>query len=260
MSNYVRKTDLKNATHVDTSSFALKTNVANLKTEFDKLDIDKLESVPVDLSKLSDVVKNDVVKKDVYDKLLVKVDDIDNSDFVLKTNYNADKTKLEKKIPDTGSLVKKTDYNTNIEGKIHGISNLATKIALTTVENKIPDVSSLVKKTDYNTRVAEIDTKVSSLDGKTHENKTRNESIKNELIGSMKDNLSIFWGNIVFDRGDCSQAYLIFQPLHRYVKIIANTKHISEWKPKGLSDKSIKPPPTSNKSLTPLIDYYSYNI
>ena len=71
-------------THVDTSSFALKGNLANLKTEFDKLDIDKLGPVPVDVSKLSDVAKNDVVKKTVYDKLVAKVDNIDTSDFVLK--------------------------------------------------------------------------------------------------------------------------------------------------------------------------------
>ena len=57
LSNYVTKTDLKNVTHVDASSFALKANLANLKTEVDKLDIDKLAPVPVDLSKLSDVVK-----------------------------------------------------------------------------------------------------------------------------------------------------------------------------------------------------------
>ena len=63
LSNYATKTDLKNVTHVDTSSFALKTNLANLKTEVDKSDIDKLVPVPVDLSKLSDVVKNDAVKK-----------------------------------------------------------------------------------------------------------------------------------------------------------------------------------------------------
>ena len=63
LSNYATKADVKNILHVDTSSFALKTNLANLKTEIDKLDIDKLVPVPVDLSKLSDVVKNDVVKK-----------------------------------------------------------------------------------------------------------------------------------------------------------------------------------------------------
>ena len=96
MSNYATKTDLKNVTHVDTSSFALRTNLAGLKTKVGKLDIDKLVPVSIDLSKLSDVVKNYVVKKTVYDKLVAKVDDIDTSDFVLKTNYNAEKNKIRK--------------------------------------------------------------------------------------------------------------------------------------------------------------------
>ena len=65
LSNCATKTDLKNVTHVDVSSFALKSNLASLKTKVDKLDIDKLAPVPVDLGKLSDVVKNDVVKKTV---------------------------------------------------------------------------------------------------------------------------------------------------------------------------------------------------
>ena len=76
----------------------------------------------------------------------------------------------------------------------------------------------------------------------------------------MKDLLPVLGEIISFDGRDDSQVYLIFQPLHRYVKIIANTKYISEWKSKGLSDESIKPPPTSDNSLTPLIDYYGYNI
>ena len=81
--NYATKTDLKNVTHVDTSSFALKTNLGNLKTEVDNLDIDKLAPVPLYLSKLRDVVKNDVFKKTAYDKLVVKVNNIDdNSEFV----------------------------------------------------------------------------------------------------------------------------------------------------------------------------------
>ena len=108
LSNYATKTDIKNISHVDTSSFALKTNLANLKTEVDKLDIDKLVSVPVDLSKLSDVVKNDVVKKDVYNKLVTKVNAIDTSGFVLKTKYDKDKSELDNKIPDTSGLVKIT--------------------------------------------------------------------------------------------------------------------------------------------------------
>ena len=63
LSNYATKTVLRNITHIDTSSFALKTNLASIKTEVDKLDIDQLAPVPADLSKLSDVVKNHVVKK-----------------------------------------------------------------------------------------------------------------------------------------------------------------------------------------------------
>ena len=94
-------------THLDTSSFALKPNLANLKTEVDKLDIDKSAPISVDLSKLSDVVKDDVVKKTVYDTLVAKVNNNDTSDFVLKTKYNTGKTELENKIPDLSNLVKK---------------------------------------------------------------------------------------------------------------------------------------------------------
>ena len=94
---------------------------------------------------MSYVVKNDVVKKTVYDKLVAKVNNIDTSDFVLKTKYNTDKTELENKIPDVSNLVKKTKL-TELENKIPDISNLATKTVLTTVENKIPSVSNLVKK------------------------------------------------------------------------------------------------------------------
>ena len=105
--NYATKADIKNISHVDTSSFALKTNLANLKHEVDKLDIDNLVPVPTNLSKLSDVVKNAVVKKDVYDKLVAKVNNIDPSGFLLKTKYDTNKLELENKIPDTSSLVKK---------------------------------------------------------------------------------------------------------------------------------------------------------
>ena len=110
LSNYATKADIKNISHVDTWSFVLKTNLASLKTEVDKLDIDKLVPGPVDLGKLSHVVKNDVVKKDVYDKLVTKVNNIDTSGFVLKTKYDTDKSELENKFPDTNGFVKKTDY------------------------------------------------------------------------------------------------------------------------------------------------------
>ena len=133
-------------THVDTSSFALRTNLVNLKTEIDKLDIDKLAPVPFDLSKLSDAVKKNVVKKTAYDKLVAKVNSIDTSDFVLETKYNTNKTESEKKIPDVSNLVKEAKL-TELENKIADISNLATKTALTAVGNKIPDISNLAKKT-----------------------------------------------------------------------------------------------------------------
>ena len=82
-------------------------SIVGLKTEVDKLDIDRLVPVPTDLSNLSNVVKNDLVKKAVYNKLVAKVDNIDTSDFVLKTKYSTNKAELENKIPDTSNLVKK---------------------------------------------------------------------------------------------------------------------------------------------------------
>ena len=114
LSGYATKTDFKNVTHVDVSSFASKKNLASLKTEVDKLDVGKLTPVPDYLAKLSNVVKNDAVKKTEYDKLVKKVDNIDTTRFVLKTTYDTDKSDLEKKIsdedkkiPDTSDLVNK---------------------------------------------------------------------------------------------------------------------------------------------------------
>ena len=88
LSNYATKADIKNTSQVDTSRFALKSTLASLKSEVDKLYIDKLVPIPVDLSKLSDVVTNNVFKKTVYDKLVAKVNSTDTSAFVLKTKYN----------------------------------------------------------------------------------------------------------------------------------------------------------------------------
>ena len=79
-----------------------------------------------------------LLKKAVYDKLIAKVNSVDTGGFVLKTKYDADKSKIENKIPDTSRLVKKTDYYAKIneiEGKIPSISGLATNTALTAVEN-----------------------------------------------------------------------------------------------------------------------------
>ena len=134
LSNYATKANVKNISHVDTSSFALKTNLGNIKTEVDKLDIEKLVAVPVDLGKLIDVVKNDVIKKtDDNAKITERENKIpDTTNLATQTAL----TTVKNEIPDTSGLVKKTDYNTKItelENKIPDMSNLATKTALTTV-------------------------------------------------------------------------------------------------------------------------------
>ena len=155
LSNYATKAHTKNISYVDTSSFELESKLVSLKTEVDKVDIDKLVPVPVDLSKLSDVVK-----KTAYDKLVAKVNSIDASAFVLKTKYETDKSKIENKNPD-----KKTDYNTKIakiEGEVPNVRNLVTKATLTTIDNKIPSVSSLAKRTDYNAKITEIENRLNN--------------------------------------------------------------------------------------------------
>ena len=123
LANYATKDDVKNITHVDISSYATKTNLAALKTEIDKIDTDKLKTVPADLAKLSNVVKNDVVKKTDYntkvtsietqivgvtkntvDNLadITKLKAVDTSNFVLKTKLTADVNTLDNKIDGVG--------------------------------------------------------------------------------------------------------------------------------------------------------------
>ena len=130
-----------------------------METEVDKLEIGKLVPVPVDLSKLSDVVKNVVLNKTVYDKLVAKVDNIDTSDILLKIKYKTDKKELEKKISNVTNIVKGAKL-TELLSKIPDVGNLSRKTALTAIENKIPDVSGLVKKTDYNANITKIEKKL----------------------------------------------------------------------------------------------------
>ena len=115
LSSYATKSDLKDITHVDTSTFASETNLLALKTEIDKIDTEKLKTVTDDLAKLSNVVKNDVVKKTEYNTLKTKVNAIDTSNYVSRTKYEKDGsdfedklTKIENKIPDVSGLAKKS--------------------------------------------------------------------------------------------------------------------------------------------------------
>ena len=99
----------------------------------------------------------------------------------------------------------------------------------------------------------DFDAKLSSLNRKITANKSKHFLVENEFKKLKTFDLSYFRGKSHFEE-DGTQNYLVFQPMYRYFKVIANTKYISEWKSKGLSGQSIKPPSTSDNSLSPLID------
>ena len=128
-------------------------SLSNLKSKVDKLDIDKLVPVPVDLSKLSNAVKNDVVKKDVYNAEIKniedKIPDINNLATKTTVNANAKIDKAKGEIPNITNLATNASLNVKVnedKGEILHIANLATTSALTAVENKIPSISTVVKK------------------------------------------------------------------------------------------------------------------
>ena len=211
------------------------------------------------MNKLSEIVKNDVLKKAVYDKLAAKVNNIDTSDFILKTKYQTYRAELEKKIPDQTDFVKNTKL-TELEHKIPDFSSLATKTTLTVVENKIPDISSLVKKTNDDTKISELekklsdhnhdkyittpefnmaasvfnarlaqanlrterdfDVKLSSLNRKITSNKTKHLLVENELKKLKTFDSSCFLSKSHFEE-DGTQNYLVFQPMYIYCKWIA---------------------------------------
>ena len=235
--------------------------------------------VPTDLSKLSNMVKNDVVKKTDHNKLVTKVDNIDTSSLVKKTDYNTKITEIEGKIPDTSGFVKKTDYDTKIteiEDKIPDISNLATKTALTTIENEIPDIRNLATKTALITVENKIPD-ISNLATKTAltavENKTPDisslvkKSDYNTKITLVEDNikklrtygLSYFSGRKYLDEGDGKQNYLVFLTMRKYFKlslVVSVIDRVLSRQSKGISNQSIKPPTTSNYGLNPKLSYY----
>ena len=121
LSNYATKDDVKNITHVDVSSYATKTNLAALKTEEDKIDVDKLKTVPDDLAKLSNVVKNEVVKKTDFSAVTY----VTRTKFSTDSNALDDKIdKAEKKIPDICSLETKRNITTLVNNLNNKIDNL----------------------------------------------------------------------------------------------------------------------------------------
>ena len=231
----------------------------------------------------------------MHDKLVGKVSNIDTSDFVLKTKYNADKTELESKIPDVTHFIKKTKH-TELENKSPDVSSLATETAQITIENKIPNVNSLVKKADYDTKITEIENKLNNhnhdkfittpvfntlaadvfnarlaqanlitktdfnaklsiLNRKITTNQTKNLLIQIELNKLKTFDSSYFIDKSRFEE-DGTKNYLVFQPINKCFKVITGTDYVSSWKSKGLSAETIKPPATSDNSLTPVLNYY----
>ena len=122
LTNYATKTYLKNITHVDVSSFASKTNLAALKTEVDKIDIDKLKTAPTDLAKLTNAIENDIVKKTDYNTKVTSIE-AQIAGLTKNTVDNlADITKL--KAIDTNSFVTRTKFSANtnaLDDKIDGV-------------------------------------------------------------------------------------------------------------------------------------------
>ena len=178
LSNYATKDDVKNIIHVDVSSYATKTNLAALKTEVNKIDVDKLKTVPDDLAKLSNVVKNEVVKKidfsaDTY---------VTRTKFSTDTNALDDKIdKVEKKIPDISSLETKRNVTTLVNNLNNRIDNL-----------KINDYAKKASLTNYmlastfNTKSTELEIKTKDTDIIAKSAVIKANSIKSDLDDYVK--------------------------------------------------------------------------
>ena len=151
LSNYAAKDDVKNITHVDVSSYVTKTNLAALKTEVDKIDVDKLKTVPDDLAKLSNVVKNEVVKKtdfsaDTY---------VTRTKFSTDTNALDDKIdKVEKKIPDISSLKTKR----NVTTLVNNLNNRIDNLKINDYDKKTSLTNCMLTST-FNTKSTELEVK-----------------------------------------------------------------------------------------------------
>ena len=277
LSNYATKDDVKNITHVDVSSYATKTNLAALKTEVDKIDVDKLKTTPADLAKLSNVVKNDVVKKTDYNTLKNKVDANDTLKFVSRTKFTTDTNalddkidkvekkipdisglatksnvthliteqedctdKVKKKIPDISGLASKTEL-TAVENKIPDISGLATTSALTVVENKIPDITSLITKADFDTKLKNISHRVTNNKSKDLVLDNELKKLKTRVDSSEKIKLNDVQKEISFIRGFVSytqNSNLVYECKSSSMKPFFYG--ILEWNPNDIYDNSNK--------------------
>ena len=173
LSNYATKDDVKNITHVDVSSYATKTNLAALKTEVDKIDVDELKTVPNDLAKLSNVVKNEVAKNtdfrtDIY---------VTRTKFSTDTNALDDKIdKVEKKIPDISSLETKR----NVTTLVNNLNNRIDHLKINDHAKKTSLTNCMLTST-FNTKSTELESKIKDADIITKSAVTKENSIKSSL-------------------------------------------------------------------------------
>ena len=184
LANYATKDDVKNITHVYVSSYVTKTNLAALKSEVDKIDVDRLKTTPTDLAKLSNVVKNDVVKKTDYN---TKVTSIETKIAGLTKNTSDNLADITKLIAvDTSNFVLKIKLAADV-------NTLETKID--TVDKKIPDVSGLATKTSltsylqtatFNSKVTEVENKIKAADIIAKSANTKANTIRSDLTGYAK--------------------------------------------------------------------------
>ena len=224
--------------------------------------------------------KNDTDKTELENKI-ISAQSL-HSEFVLKANYIIDKSKLEKKIPDTSMLVIKTDYNakiTEIENKIPNISSLVKitdhDIKITVIEKKLTDSNydKYITTLEFNKLTAEtfaarlkqanvvtktdFDDKRKSLNHKINSNKPKHLLVENELEKLQTFDSIYFRGKIHFEE-DVTQNYLVFQPMYRYFKRVSGVgtgNYIYFWKSKGSSDENITTPTKSDYSLNPQLSY-----
>ena len=153
---------MKNISHVDTSSLALRINLANFKTEVDKLNIDKLVPVPTKITEIENKIPdiNNLATKTALTTIENKIPETSN--LAKKTDYNTKITDLENKIPDISNLATKTFFN-KVENKIPDISNFATKTALTNLSNAVSDISTLIKKVTMIQKLEKLKTNMSVI-------------------------------------------------------------------------------------------------
>ena len=173
LTNYATKTDLKNITHVDVSSYASKTNLSALKSEVDKIDIDKLKTVPDDLAKLSNVVKNEVVKKTDF-----SADNyVTRTKFITDTNSLDDKIdKVDKKIPDVSGLATKS--STTI--LIRNLDDRIDKLKINDYAKKTSLINYMLSRT-FNSKSTELENKIKDADIIAKSAVTKSNSIKSNL-------------------------------------------------------------------------------